>query len=39
VENIVPGKYLEIEVEEPPNQKRPYPQKRKFDKMRPRKER
>ena len=39
VKNIVPGEFREIEVEAPPTKKRPYPQKAKFDKMRPRKKR
>ncbi|MFY0642302.1 MAG: pseudouridine synthase [Bermanella sp.] len=39
VKNIVPGEYREIQVEAPPIKKRAYPQKTKFDKMRPRKKR
>ena len=39
LKNIVPGEFREIEVEAPPTKKRPYPQKAKFDKMRPRKKR
>lgn len=39
LKNIVPGEYQELEVEAPPTKKRPYPQKGKFDKMRPRKKR
>ncbi|MGK0445886.1 MAG: 23S rRNA pseudouridine2457 synthase [Bermanella sp.] len=39
VENIVPGEFMEIEVEAPPAKKRAYPQKRNFDKMRPRNKR
>lgn len=39
VENIVPGEYVEIEVEAPPVKKRAYQQKTKFDKMRPQKRR
>jgi len=39
VENIVPGEFMEIEVKAPPAKKRAYPQKRNFDKMRPRNKR
>ncbi|MFT5592729.1 MAG: 23S rRNA pseudouridine2457 synthase [Oceanicoccus sp.] len=35
VENIVPGEYIEIEVEAPPVKKRTYQKRANFDKMRP----
>ncbi|MGR6873939.1 pseudouridine synthase [Pseudomonas sp. HK3] len=39
IENIVPGEYVELEVQAPPIPKRAYPKNAKFDKIRPRKKR